>query len=764
MGGAFLTACSDDISDDSHYKPSKTNGNAYETMQQEGNYSIFLHGIDLSGYKPIVDGKSIITVMAPDDDAFNAFLQKKGVSTIDQLYEQDPDYVKKLITFHLMYYAYDWQKLVNFRPDDGDASTDEQKEVNAGLYFKHRTYSSDPIEQKRVKMTPNATSDTLLYIYHYARYLPVLSSDLFNTKAIDPDYNYTYFFPDTEWGGYTPDGDEGTINIANAQVVDDGYKITDNGYLYNISQVIEPMNTIYDELKSRSKYSEFLNLYDQYSTYALADDNTNTSLGYQAYIHEHGDLPAIACEWPVSGGKVATYQQPNRLERIGYNLFVPSNTAIDNFFNSYWTADGGYTSLSNLDPLILQYFIMQSFADEEDLVFPEEIKKGTVLTTYGTAINVDPDQVTDRVICVNGTLYGMDQMDAPAIFKAVVGPAFKDNKYVDYLYALDGSGLVLSLASQKSQFVALIPSNSQFENSDPAMRLYTTTSGKELQQYSSDAGDYVAIGADAQRNIVNMHSAPNVSSLPESGTQVIPTNIAYNYWFVHDGQITSNALFNEQLSAGYTGSPFVDFHKLTNNGEDWSNGSAYSYDAKSLFTPASGDGLAHMLSVGNDRNYKYYLFAQLLKKAGLIEDNTLDNSILQTESSRFICFIPTNEAIRQNIKNIPGCKSLKISSNYTITGNVSGTNKSKLAAYLRNYFIVSDMNSFTTYPYVGSSCKGEFFTTGSYKLNITDDGTKLSVNFVGADQDNSVDVDPEFYYLPFAYSDGGFHFIDGILL
>lgn len=756
--GLAVVSCTDDIADDAHYKPHKTSGNAYEAMKQAGNYTQFLRGVDLSGYKPIVDGKSIVTVMAPDDDAFATFLSQKGVGSVDELYQRDPEYLKRLITYHVMYYSFDWQKLVNFRPNEGDAASEADKAVNAGYYYKHRTYCSDPIEQRRVKLTPNATTDTLIHIYHYDRYLPVLSNKLFETKGINPSYNYTYFFPQSAWGTQAS-GEDGTFNVANAQVEADGNTITTNGYLYHINQVIEPLNTIYGELKQRGKYSEFLNLYDQYSTYTLADDQTITSLGYDAYIHTHGTLPMIAMEWPTTNS-----MSMNSLERVGYNLFVPSNTAIADFFESYWKPSCGYTSLATLDPLILQYFIYQSFSADNFIAFPEEIKNGTVLTTYGTPININPDQVSDRVMCENGALYGMDHLEAPAIFQSVVGPSFQDTTYINYLYALDGSSTMLTLASQKSQFVTLIPSNQQFANSDPQMRLYTTTSGKELQQYSSDAGDFAALGSSAMQNIVNIHTAPNMPALPESGTRVVQTNVAYNYWYVHDGKITTSALFNEQLSPTYQGTPFVGFHKLTNGDADWSNGSAYSYDAQQLFKQVSGDGLAHALSVANDKNYKYYLFAQLLKKAGLIDGTTLSNSILPTEDTRFFCFIPTNEAIAKHIKEMPGCRSLSVSSAGTLTGNVSGTNKANLANYLRSYFVTAAMNTFDAYPYVGSTCSGEFFTTGSYKMRVGDDGSKLSVSFVGADKNNTVGVDGTYFYLPFAFADGCFHLIDGILL
>ena len=749
----FVTACSDDLSEDSHYKtPDWLKGNAYEVLQKEGNYTTFLKGIDLTGYQSIVGGKSILTVMAPDDAAFSEFLQKKGYSSIEQMYEAEPTYTSNLIGFHLMYYAFDWSKLVNFRPDGGDSETEESKETMAGYYYKHRTHSQDPVEQMRVKMTAGATTDTLLNIYHYQRYLPVFSNKLFETKQIDAEYNYEYFFPETSWE--TKSNADGYFNVANAEVSDDDNVITDNGYLYHVSKVLEPMLTIYDELKQNSNYSQFLKLYDTYSTYTTADDETNTSLGYIAYQHSHGSLPPIAWEWPVS-----SWRSVSTLERAGYNLFAPSNTAISNFFQTYWTAQDGYTSFDDLDPLITEYFIKQSFSDERFIVFPEEIKNGTVLTEYQTPINIDPDEVTYRKICCNGALYGMDKMNAPAIFSSVVGPAFKATKYINYLYALDASSLILALASDKADFVTLIPNNQQFENNEPSIRLYTTTTGNELQQYSAEAGAYVSVGSTTLRNIVNMHTATNVSELQTQGTQIVETNTAYNYWYVVDGKITTNALFNQQLEPTYTGDPFVSFSPILKDGQPWDNGSAYSYDAPSLFEAASGDGLAHKLAVGNDKNYPYYLFSQLLQKAGLVTGTTLNSSIITTTDTRFICFVPTNEAIAAAIKSIPGCSALSVVDG-AITGTLSSTNKTLLANYLRNYFITNDMNSFTSYPYPGSTCNGRFLTPGGKDIIITDNGTSISAAFDGG---TAVSVTSKYHYLPFAFTDGGFHLIDGIL-
>ena len=741
----FVVSCRD-IADDDHYKsPDWLKGNAWQVMEDEGNHTMFLKAIELTGFKPIVSGQSVLTVMAPNDEAWQRFLQEKGYASVEDFYAKDPAYLKKTVGYHLMYYAYDWQKMVNFRPNEGDGATDEQKQVAAGLYYKHRTRSADDMEQMRGKLNG---VDTTVTVYHYERYLPVLSHMMFSTKGIDAKANYEYFFPKSTWTG----GSNG-FNVSNASVTDENAVVTDNGYLYHVNQVISPLETIYTTLKSNPNYSDFIGLYDTYAEFAEADQETSTSIGRVVYTLTHGALPNIACEWPVTN-----FRQMSMLERVGYTILAPSNQAINHFFSNYWKPERGYRSLNDLDPLILQYFIMQSFADEEDPVFPEEIDKGLVKTAYGTPVNINTAQVDDRLFCENGVVYGMNNMSAPAIFSSVVGPAFCDTTYQCFMYALDKSELVLSLASDKSEFVTLMPSNMQFNHNEPEMRLNTTTAGRNLEVYSDVDGNFANMGSGQARSIVNMHTASNISELSTSGIQVVETNTAFNYWFVSDGKITTSALFNEQLSPVYQGNPFVSFHEIGNDGQRWSNGRAYAYDYDKLFAEASGDGLTHRLAVGNDRNYEYYLFAQLLQKAGLVQNGGMPT--LTSDDTRYLVFVPTNEAIKNNISQIPGCSALKVADDYTLTGNVSSTNKTLLANYLRNYFVSSLMNTITSYPYPGSSCQGTFYTMGTEQMVITERSGRLMVGF-GAD--SLVAVSDKYHCLPFAFADGCMHFIDGLL-
>ena len=746
LAAAFVVSCQESVDESDHYKvPDWLKGNAYEVLQKEGNHAQFLKAVELTGYRPIVDGKSILTVMAPDDNAFRQFLQENGYSSVEEMYSSNPTQLKKTIGFHLMYYAYDWDKLVNFRPTEGDGATEEQKQQNAGLWYKHRTRSQDDMEDMRGKLN---SVDTLVTVYHYERFLPVLSNKFFQTKGIDAKSNYEYFFPQSAW---TVSGDG--FQVSNASVTSQAAVITDNGYLYHVNQVVRPLETIYQTLKQNANYSDFIALYDKYAELTEASSEASEKVGKVVYTLTHGVLPDIACEWPVTD-----YRKMETLERVAYNIFAPSNQAIDRFFKNYWTAEGGYKSLDDLDPLIMEYFIKQSFADTDEPVFPEEIRGGKVQTVYGTPININPDEVDDRLFCENGIVYGMNDMEAPAIMSAVVGPAFKDTTYQCFLYTLDKSDLILSLASNKSTFVILTPSNKQFNQNDPAMRLNTTTAGRLLEVYSAEDGNYATAGQSLARDIVNIHTAPNVSELKSSGTQVVETNTAFNYWFVHDGQITTNARFNEQLNPAYEGSPFVGFHEIQNAGQPWNNGRAYAYDADDLFTEASGDGLEHLLSVGNDKNYDYYLFAQLLQKSGLIDTKTNTMPSLASVGNRLVAFVPTNAALTENLSKIPGTDKLTISEDGTLSGTPSSTQKAELANYLRRYFVSSLMNTITSYPYPGSSFKGSFLTMSGETMTVAESGS--SISFEGG---ASVALSQKYFGLPFAYSDGCMQFIDGIL-
>lgn len=70
LGMVLFLSCDDKRFD--HYDtPDWLKGSCWDVLEDDANYSIFLKGIELAGYKPLMKGKSILTVMAPDNEAFS---------------------------------------------------------------------------------------------------------------------------------------------------------------------------------------------------------------------------------------------------------------------------------------------------------------------------------------------------------------------------------------------------------------------------------------------------------------------------------------------------------------------------------------------------------------------------------------------------------------------------------------------------------------------------------------------------------------------
>jgi len=764
----LLISCNN--KDDYFATPSWLKGSIYQVLEKQGNYSIFLKGIELADMKPMLDGKSILTVMAPNDSAFTAYLNEYyGGKKIEEL---PLDEISKLIGFHVLYYSFDKSKLINFRPSDGDGASATDKNINAGLYYKFRTKSMDGITIEK------DTAGKDVSVYHLERFLPVFSYRMFQTKQIDAKYNYEYFFPNTQWKH--ADG----FNVSNV-AVNEFAVIANNGYIYTVDRVIRPLETIYKELASNTDYSDFLELYNAYDYYQLDPYLTlESGNGTDLYQHYHtAPLPNIACEWPVTD-----YRMVDQLSLKSYTVFAPNNNAFRTFFDDYWRV-GGYTSLAEVSKTSIEYLLFNCVYSSS-IVFPEEIKKGLIINSYGTKIhfNVDNVPAANRKICVNGALYGLNELTPPAMFGSVTGPAFQYKKYNNFLDMLKASDLVLTLSSDETRYIMLYPSNE-------LMNSVGITKGVDGFLYNGAQ----RLSSGAQQNYIFAHivsldgTTGTYQSLPTSGTHVFRTlSPTMNlYWYMQDGEITNSIKHNELLYVpGITENDvYSQISELTFR-DGWTNGKCYAYENTTkpcLFEGSQanaiyGSFIPMMLSNRNQSTSLYYGFIQLLDKAELVE--TVSQSIIPVVES-CLMFIPTSTAIKQGILDgkVPGIitTSTDINDvNFFVNSNVTDINALKY--YMLQYFIPLSTAVISNFPYVGWQ---ETITTGlptlqSYdvplgggkvqtkttKMMVTDANNKISIQVIdsnGTPTGNWTDVIDDYHYFPFVFDDGCVHFIKEVL-
>lgn len=740
----FLWSCKDKMDD--HYEvPGWVKGSVWELLadgSMEGQYSMFLEAADLAGYRGIMNGRSIMTVMAPDNNAFTAYLSDHGYGSVKDI---PVKVLKELIGFHLLYYSYNKGNMENFRPE-GEGAYDEGTEIlDPGMYYKFRTRSYgeptkeiDPITGKTVT------------VYHLERFIPVFSHYFFSSKQIDAKKNYEYFYPQSTWTG------EAGFNVSEASV-NDYALIANNGYVYTINKVLEPLGSIYDQLKSNNKYSQFLAIYDKFSVYTANDELTQKygdALGADTlYLHSHkSPLAPIAMEWYKYD-----YQRLDTLAYRAYSLFAPTNDALNTFFAGYWK-NSGYDNYEALDPLI-QTLFLNEFVYSGSVVFPEEITRGTITNASGSKFNFDPYTLKDKKMCVNGSFYGLDKIETPILFNSVSGPSFKEKRFIDFLYAMNSAKLLSSFGSSSVKYTLLMPQNAAFESSGISLNYYAE--GGKLQQ--KPEGEWEDVSSDELQNIVRAHTVMDAEiELKTQGTQIVPIQTAFNYWFVKDGKITSSNQFNGILEPGNSMNPFVTFTEVTNAGKAWSNGKTYTYEAKSvdgLFNTdmEDGGGMQKALAICEDARYPYYIFAQLLKKADMVF-----GELIAGLSGRTIAFIPTNETLKAALANkqIPGATNITVGEDGVIGGETA-EDKIKLKMYISNYFLVASAVPTACYP--GSGMKsGEYVNYSGETIIYTDLGSSLSIQLKKSDK--VVPVSGKYNYFPFCYNDGCFHFIESLLM
>lgn len=810
-----MTSCSD--MEKYFEAPDWLRGSVYETLEGDGNYKLFLAGAERAGYRPILEGKSIVTVMAPNDEQMTQYLTENyGTSDINDE-KISPEELKKLIGFHILYYSFTKDMFSNFRTEEGDGATEEQKEKEAGMNFKFRTHSQDPISIEQMVEPVEGSTETNtqnVSVYHLERYVPVLSYNIFNTKAINANYNYNYFFPNTTF-------DNAGFNVSNAAVTE--YAVpTSNGYIYRVDRVVRPLETIYNELKKRPEYSRYLSMYNKYRTFEYSEELTNHyGNGTNLYQIMHPGLAPIALEWPVPN-----YSAVKELASRSYSLFPFTDQGFEEFFNDFW-GKGGYSSPD--DPELteaLRDLLMNSIY-AESIVFPEEITLGRITNPLNNneaiSFNVDEVKQENRVLCANGVLYGCTNLTPPAKYGSVSGPAYQYKKYSCALSMLKRADIGGQLAMQNQRYIMLYPSDAAlYQLGGYEMKLlseedtertlvsteYPTGVSSNIQRAAAKASVVQAIPGIDDDLIANGLDA----LLADGKNHVVRTIVddAKVYWFIKGGKLTNSVIYTDNMK--YTDNPATDddiWASLTRikyrNNDTWSNGHCYEYDnaAHKVFLRADYDGTLSKQSnffnlmsqkQGNSPEAEFYGWYRLLVAAKMVNETSgaiVDANFPEYDASDLnLMFIPSTNVLKQAIVDgkVPGVTTTETAaadntvffSSLTLTQDAAEL--ADLRAYIKSYFVPTMSASIVNVPFVGwdettsapginglasldfeQKVVGDDIVQIATCINVYDNGSKLTVERVSKNGTKGAQRPAVTNEFPYIFQNQVVYFLDGVL-
>lgn len=707
-----LTSCVTEL--EKYYEtPDWLKGNSWEVLEKKGNFSLFLSAVERTSFKDLVQGKGIITVMAPTDSAFQVYLTKHNYSSVNDIPASQLD---KLVGFHLLFYSFNKEAFEDYKPD-GIESVNEFK----GMYYKFRTKSRDSISVEY-----DASSGQYHRVIHYDRFLPVFSNNLFSSYSIDAKSNYEFFYPNSTWTG------SNGLNVSNASVKEYA-SVSDNGYVYTIDRVLEPLETIYTNLKNDAGYSEFLNAYDRFANYQYdVTATTDYGKGDSLYVKNYGgNLPSISSEWPN-----ASYLSLASLSYEAHNVFAPDNSAIQAFFNKYWAPYYSDISKVNFEPMLA---LLQNHVYSKTILFPQQIESGQVKSTYGTPIQFDRSAAQKKNICVNGSIYGLNQVVVPPMFQKVTAPMYCDPNYNLILDMMKNASYIPSLISNATRFKIFYPSNNIIltnTNLDGRSMSYINTNtlkyGAQELQIDGDNGP-VSMSVNQKKTLAGSHVATELISNRDDEA-VYRTLQSFNYIYTKGNKVYSSALFNLGVEA-----KVPSFTKIEG---DWDNGEAYALtgETASALVPESNQfkSLTTTSAPANLKTFVAYMTAAGFTSA------TPPYSFLQGE--KFIVLIPPAASLLAGYNAIPNPKTTE-----------------KVAAFFKPYFINVSASNLLDYPFPGANVQGQLASFGKKA-----DGTAASFNLV--DRGNElVIIDAKgneakvLNYFPNIYADGAVYMIDKLL-
>ncbi len=448
LSAVALLACED------HKKryetPSWLGGSNIETLEAEGEYTIFLELMDRAGYTESVS-KILYTLFVPNDEAFQNYFRSIGIQSVDELTDEE---AFQLFTLHILVnprsryqliYEYVWSEE---QGPDGEY---------ASLFFRKRTPSRSTPYTEFVQYHSSFGGDSLL-IYTGDKYVPLWSKDYFEDYFAATDgSDYLYIYPNSKYDTSSPLAGQ-AMNWHNAMVIPNpsnpielGAR-TSSGFIYYIDQVVAPMPSLEEYLRNNlDKYGLFYDLMQRFADYGLpvVDENQKTF-----YRKSYEDLPNIADDaGPGNGPEV-------RMKDV-FSAFIPEDEILQRYLDEHIL--NTYGEIDSIPYITLSYILRSHL--NQSLCLISKMEQG-FFNDFGDPLTLTKNDINSGFMCSNGVLYDMKKVLEPNAFTSVTKELFFNKDYSTFLFALNTTGMVRTVTSPYQDVTLFAPTNDELLKSN----------------------------------------------------------------------------------------------------------------------------------------------------------------------------------------------------------------------------------------------------------------------------------------------------------
>lgn len=453
IGMLGLAGCEDH--QERYSVPPWLGGSSIETLEEKGNYTIFLKLMEKANYKEPIT-KQLFTLFVPDDDAFREYFKSIGKNSVDDLTK---DEAVQLFTLHvlrnprsrfLLIYEFAWNEFQG--PDQGHNGE------YMSLFHRKETPSTSIPYPETIRYVPGREGEEVL-IYTGTKNVPLFTDEWFGDYgSTDPVGDYEAMYPGSFYKkGYPPEL-KGT-NWHNAMVIptenaEGELELevrTASGFIYFIDRVVGPMPSIEEYM--RANEDKFGLYYDILQRFAVYGNTKVDEQGRVLYRKSYDLIFDLAHERGPSAGNEGVIPPQNM-----WTAFLPNNQTLQAYLDN--TVLKYYPAIDSV-PRVTLYYILQTQLSQS-LVLMSKMEK-SYFNAFGDPTDMNRSDIVSAYMCSNGEVYESKRVLEPNVFTCVPGLLFFDKDYSTLLYALNEAEMLATLANPDADVTLFATTNQQLE-------------------------------------------------------------------------------------------------------------------------------------------------------------------------------------------------------------------------------------------------------------------------------------------------------------
>ena len=438
----LFSSCSRDVFDEYYARPDYLEEPIYQRLEELGNFKNFTVLIEKAGYKDILSKSGYWTMFAPNDAAFSAYFQEKGISDVSKI---DNATAEKIVRYALVYNAFREEKL-------SDYQSSLQGGWVEGTAFRRRTAFYDGFLNRTINGQPMVIvgsnrngANNYIAGDNNNKYVTYFTEEYFLEKGLSTS-DFNYFYPGKEYTGF---------NFFDSKVTQADI-IAENGVIHEVDKVSVPLMNIEQYLESNSNYSKFRKVIEDNLVRYVPNPAATTI--YRNFTGKSDEV--FVKRYDAALGFAPNNENFMKLEdndgqSDAYTMIVPNDVAFQKFVDEVLLKH--FSSLSQLPIYIFQDLVNAHMV--QGAVWPSI--KDNYLNILQEDLRFDFNtDITDKQLLSNGFFYGANKVQKSNLFYSVYTSAYLDPRFsLATRIFNDGSGYKEMISNVNQRIALFLPSD-----------------------------------------------------------------------------------------------------------------------------------------------------------------------------------------------------------------------------------------------------------------------------------------------------------------